>query len=159
MKPVGERGKYFGWRRAGMAAAVLSGVLVFAAHDASAAGRHSLEPPAQSEFGLGPRASVGGHYRAVLQPSQPLRPRRMQTVQVVVMNSDGHAVDGATIAIDGGMPQHGHGLPTQPRVTRNLGGGLYEIAGVRFNMGGWWQFSLDITSSVGSDKVTFNLDL
>jgi hypothetical protein len=83
----------------------------------------------------------------------------MQTVLVVVTDSDGHAVDGATIAIGGGMPQHGHGLPTRPRVTKELGGGVYEISGVRFNMGGWWEFSLDITSSVGSDKVTFNLDL
>jgi hypothetical protein len=83
----------------------------------------------------------------------------MQTVVVIVTDSDGHAVEGATIAVDGGMPQHGHGLPTEPRVTRNLGGGAYEISGVRFNMGGWWEFSLDITSSAGSDKVTFNLDL
>jgi hypothetical protein len=78
---------------------------------------------------------------------------------VVVTDSDGHTVDGATIGIDGGMPQHGHGLPTRPRVTRNLGDGLYEIGGVRFNMSGWWEFSLDITSSVGSDKITFNLAL
>jgi hypothetical protein len=83
----------------------------------------------------------------------------MQTVLVVISDSAGHTVDGATIAVDGGMPQHGHGLPTRPRVTTSLGGGRYEIAGVRFNMGGWWELSLDITSSVGSDKVTFNLAL
>ena len=158
MKTVGTHGKYFGQRRA-VIAAVLSSVLAFAANDALAAGKHKAEPPAQSEFGLGPRASVGGHYTAVIQPSQPLRPRQMQTVKVVVTDSDGRTVDRATIAVDGGMPQHGHGLPTRPRVTRNLGGGAYEISGVRFNMGGWWEFSLDITSSAGSDKVTFNLDL
>jgi hypothetical protein len=83
----------------------------------------------------------------------------MQTVLVVISDSAGHTVDGATIAIDGGMPQHGHGLPTQPRVTKILGDGVYEISGVRFNMGGWWELSLDISSPAGSDKVTFNLDL
>jgi hypothetical protein len=158
MTTVGAHRKSLGQRRA-VIAAVLSSVIVFAARDAHAAGKHSVQPPAQSEFGLGPRASVGGRYTAVLQPSQPLRPRQMQTVMVVVTDSDGHTVDGATIAVDGGMPQHGHGLPTEPRVTRNLGNGAYEISGVRFNMGGWWEFSLDITSSAGSDKVTFNLDL
>ncbi len=158
MKTVGAHAKYFGQRRA-VIAGVLSGVLAFTASDALAAGKHKAEPPAQSEFGLGPRASLGGHYTAALQPSQLLRPRQMQTVVVIVTDSDGHAVEGATIAVDGGMPQHGHGLPTEPRVTRNLGGGAYEISGVRFNMGGWWEFSLDITSSAGSDKVTFNLDL
>jgi hypothetical protein len=83
----------------------------------------------------------------------------MQSIRVVVTDSAGHAVDGATIAIDGGMPQHGHGLPTRPRVTSNLGDGLYEIAGVRFNMGGWWELSLEISGPLGSDKVTFNLAL
>ena len=150
--------KYLRQRRS-VAAAVLSGLLVFNAPHAQAAGRHDIELPARSEFGLGPRVSVGGHYTAVLQPSQALRPRQMQTVLVVVTDSAGHTVDGATIEIDGGMPQHGHGLPTQPRVTQNLGHGVYEISGVRFNMGGWWELSLDIRSSVGSDKVTFNLDL
>jgi hypothetical protein len=158
MQNFGAHRKYF-WQRRAVAAAVLSGVFVFAARDAHTAGRHNIEPPAHSEFGLGPRASVGGHYTAVLQPGQPLRPRQLQTILLVVTDADGHPVDGATIAIDGGMPQHGHGLPTRPRVTRNLGAGLYEIAGVRFNMGGWWEFSLDITGSVGSDKVTFNLAL
>ena len=57
------------------------------------------------------------------------------------------------------MPQHGHGLPTRPRVTRSLGDGIYEIEGVRFNMGGWWEFKLAITAPTGSDVVTFNLNL
>jgi hypothetical protein len=57
------------------------------------------------------------------------------------------------------MPQHGHGLPTRPRVTRNLGDGAYEIEGVRFNMGGWWEFKLAIAGPRGTDTVTFNLDL
>jgi hypothetical protein len=57
------------------------------------------------------------------------------------------------------MPQHGHGLPTRPRVTRSLGDGIYEIDGVRFNMGGWWEFKLAINAASGSDLVTFNLAL
>jgi hypothetical protein len=42
---------------------------------------------------------------------------------------------------------------------RNLGDGIYEIEGVRFNMGGWWEFKLVIAASSGGDVVTFNLDL
>ena len=115
--------------------------------------------PAASEFGLGPRASAGGRYVATLEPARPLRPRQMQTVRVVVRDGDGRAIDEAQISIDGGMPQHGHGLPTRPRVTRSLGDGVYEIEGVRFNMGGWWEFTLAIAGSRGADTVTFNLDL
>ena len=115
--------------------------------------------PAASEFGLGPRASAAGRYVATLEPARPLRPRQMHTVLVVVRDADGRAIDEAQISIDGGMPQHGHGLPTRPRVTRNLGDGMYEIEGVRFNMGGWWEFKLAIAGSRGADTVTFNLAL
>ena len=115
--------------------------------------------PAATEFGLGPRASAAGRYVATLEPARPLRPRQMQTVRVTVRDAEGRAIDEAQISIDGGMPQHGHGLPTRPRVTRNLGDGIYEIEGVRFNMGGWWEFKLVIAGSRGADTITFNLDL
>jgi hypothetical protein len=115
--------------------------------------------PAASEFGFGPRASAGGRYVATLEPAMPLRPRHMQTVRVTVRDAEGRAIDEAQILVDGGMPQHGHGLPTRPRVTRNVGDGIYEIEGVRFNMGGWWEFKLAIAGPRGADTVTFNLDL
>ncbi len=115
--------------------------------------------PAASEFGLGPRSSAEGRYVATLEPARPLRPRQMQTVRVTVRDAEGRAIDEAQISVDGGMPEHGHGLPTRPRVTRSLGGGIYEIEGVRFNMGGWWEFKLAIAGPRGADIVTFNLDL
>ena len=36
---------------------------------------------------------------------------------------------------------------------------MYEIEGVRFNMGGWWEFKLAIDASAGADRITFNLSL
>jgi hypothetical protein len=116
-------------------------------------------PPPASEFGLGPRTSATGLYTATLDADQPLRTRRLQTVRVRVADAKGRALDGASIRVDGGMPQHGHGLPTAPRVTANAGDGIYVIEGVRFNMGGWWEFTLAITSTAGTDQVTFNLQL
>ena len=115
--------------------------------------------PAAGEFGVGPRVSAERRYVATLQPQQALRPRQLQAMRVAIVDARGQAVDGATILVDGGMPQHGHGLPTKPRVTKSLGGGQYEIEGVRFNMGGWWEFKLAISGVAGADTVTFNLDL
>ena len=115
--------------------------------------------PAVSEFGLGPRTSARGLYVATLEPSRELRPRQMQMIRIAIAADDGTAVEGASLTIDGGMPQHGHGLPTRPRVTRALDGGTYEVDGVRFNMGGWWEFKVTITSARGVDTVTFNLSL
>ena len=115
--------------------------------------------PAATEFGLGPRMSAQGLYVATLEHDRPLRPRQMIAVRVSVVDAQGQAIEGATFTIDGGMPQHGHGLPTRPRVTKTLGTGRYEIEGVRFNMGGWWEFRVAITTARGTDTVTFNLDL
>lgn len=120
---------------------------------------HGVKKPAKSEFGPGARTSAKGLYVATLQGATELKPRRMYTLQVAVANGSGHAVSDATIAIDGGMPQHGHGLPTRPRVTKNLGSGWYEISGLRFNMGGWWELKLTITTPAGTDTVTFNLEV
>ena len=117
------------------------------------------ERPAATEFGLGPRASAHHTYRAALQPREPLRLRQLQTVPVRITDADGRPVADAAISIDGGMPEHGHGLPTQPRIKRALGDGVYEIEGVRFSMGGWWEFKVAIASPAGNDVVTFNLDL
>jgi hypothetical protein len=115
--------------------------------------------PAASEFGLGPRSSANRLYVATLETPTQLRTRQMQTLRVAIVDGNGKAVEGATLAIDGGMPQHGHGLPTRPRMTRVLGEGAYEVQGVRFNMGGWWEFKITITSERGADVVTFNLSL
>jgi hypothetical protein len=142
---------------AAIAATTLS--LTACAHVAMMIHGTGARRPAPAEFGLGPRTSAQGRYTATLTPEQQLRPRRMQTMRVTVVDNTGRAVEGAALRIDGGMPQHGHGLPTRPHVTRSLGDGRYEVGGVRFNMGGWWEFEVDITTDGGTDVVTFNLDL
>ncbi len=50
--------------------------------------------------------------------------------------ADGQPVEDATITVDGDMPQHGHGLPTKPQVTKYLGNGDYLVEGMKFQMGG-----------------------
>ena len=118
-----------------------------------------VKKPAATEFGLGPRTSAQGRYVATLQPAETLRVRKLQSIQVKIADAAGQPLDGAKITIDGGMPQHGHGLPTRPRVTKQLGDGTYLIEGVRFNMGGWWEFKVAVDGAAGADSVTFNLAL
>jgi len=120
--------------------------------------RDSNKPQA-SEFGPGPRTSANGLYVATLQGAKTLEPRTMYTLKVIVSDAATQPISDASIAIGGGMPEHGHGLPTRPRVTKNLGNGWYAISGLRFNMGGWWELKLAITSPAGTDTVTFNLQV
>ena len=77
--------------------------------------------PAASEFGFGPRVSAGQRYAATLQPRQALRVRQLQAVPVLVTDASGRPIEGASISVTGGMPEHGHGLPTQPKVRNALG--------------------------------------
>ena len=127
---------------------------------ATGKGRGHAARPAASEFGPAPRTSAQGLYVATLQGASDLHARRMYTLEATVIEAgSGQPVTDAGITVDGGMPQHGHGLPTRPRVTKNLGNGSYEISGVRFNMGGWWELKLTITTPAGTDTVTFNLSV
>ncbi len=76
---------------------------------------------------------------------------------VALRDAQGNPVYPARISIDGGMPAHGHGLPTRPQVTRYLGNGEYLIEGVRFNMAGDWVWRLRIETPAGVDEVKFDL--
>jgi hypothetical protein len=141
------------------AALVATLIVTLSACGAIMMGRNHRARPAATEFGTGPRTSARGLYVAKLEGAATLKPRKMYTLQVSVTNTAGEAVTNATITIDGGMPQHGHGLPTRPRVTKELGNGAYEISGLRFNMGGWWELKLTITTPAGTDTITFNLSV
>ena len=146
--------------RRGIVVAFSMAVLAFGASGCGLlAMARGIERPAEAEFGFGPRASANQTYKATLQPRQPLRLRQLQTVPVRIVDGSGRPIDGAQVAIDGGMPEHLHGLPTRPRIGRALGDGVYEIEGLRFSMGGWWELKLAIDSPAGRDSVTFNLAL
>lgn len=106
------------------------------------------------------RLSDGGLFR-VSWTSDPAAPplNQIHTWVVHVETANGQPVEDAEILVDGGMPQHGHGLPTSPQVTQNLGGGDYLVEGMRFQMPGWWQVRFDITAGAQSDAITFDFNL
>ena len=51
---------------------------------------------------------------------------------VLSVSRDGEPVEGAVLVVDGGMPEHDHGLPTAPRITADLGDGRYRLEGYAF---------------------------
>jgi hypothetical protein len=90
---------------------------------------------------------------------EPIEINQIHSWRLHVETSDGQIVDDAVILVDGGMPDHGHGLPTQPEVTENLGDGNYLVEGLKFQMGGWWEVMFEISSEGQTDSITFNLIL
>lgn len=121
-------------------------------------GRHVTPRPGKLDTSTS-KTTENRHYFATLLPeSKPVRINQMHRWLLTLRTADGEPVEGATIAVDGGMPDHGHGLPTSPGVTRYLGDGRYLVDGVRFNMTGWWQLRF-VIAGAEPDRVTFNLDL
>jgi hypothetical protein len=76
-----------------------------------------------------------------------------------VETAAGMEVEGAIIDVDGGMPEHDHGLPTKPRITTELGGGDYKLEGMRFHMNGYWEIVVNITTDSGTSKITIPMQL
>ena len=76
-----------------------------------------------------------------------------------IENDDGLEIEGATIDVEGGMPEHNHGLPTKPLVTTELGNGDYRLEGMRFHMSGYWEIIINITTDDGTSRVIIPLQL
>nr|WP_282567986.1 FixH family protein [Devosia oryzisoli] len=115
-------------------------------------------PPADLDYSLS-HLSKDGHYQVTLVPGiDPVPVGKMHAWLVDVTDAAGQPVD-ADIVIDGGMPQHGHGLPTVPAVTGKDHHGRHIVGGMRFNMPGWWVLKVEISGTAGVDTATFNLAL
>jgi hypothetical protein len=91
--------------------------------------------------------------------SQPVPVGRIHSWEVTVKDAQGNPVEKARILVSGEMPDHGHGLPTEPQVTDYLGNGTFLVEGMKFNMPGWWVVRVDIFTMDDHDVAQFNLML
>ena len=76
---------------------------------------------------------------------------------LVVTDQALHPIPHASFAITGGMPAHGHGLPSRPVVTRYLGEGRYLVEGMMFTMAGIWDLRIHIMAEGRRDTIDFEL--
>ncbi len=68
----------------------------------------------------------------------PLSINTMHSWHIRVVDRDDEILELEELNVFGGMPEHDHGLPTQPQVTKRLDNGDYLLEGVRFHMQGPW---------------------
>jgi hypothetical protein len=104
--------------------------------------------------------STAGRYRIAIRPADP--PVVLGTIHDWVIRlerTDGRPPAPTSVTFDGGMPSHGHGLTTAPRVTRSLGDGEYLVEGVKFHMGGEWELRVGLTDADGSDGAAIAYSL
>lgn len=142
-------------RRALLLIGVPVAVVVLAA--GAFAAMRMAPPPADLDYSR-TQTSEKGLFTATIEPAaDPIAVNQMHSWTVAIAVADGSPVDAAAVTIDGGMPQHGHGLPTAPQVTEDLGDGRFAVEGMKFNMGGWWVVNVHVETAQGADVATFNL--
>lgn len=152
MKPARPRAARRGLRWAAAAGAALVAFVAFTAW-------RMTSVPAGLDYAT-TRLSNDGAFRASYTPSEtPIPINRLHAWTLHLETPDGAPIDDADISVDGDMPQHGHGLPTQPAVTERLGHGDYLVEGVKFQMGGWWVMDFKVAAAGQTDTVRFNFIL
>ena len=90
---------------------------------------------------------------------EPIAINVMHEWVLTIQSIDGNPITHADIVVEGGMPEHNHGLPTAPKVTKNLGNGRYLLQGIRFHMSGFWQMKITVKIEGDEHVVMFPLDL
>lgn len=109
---------------------------------------------------FGPLTSRNGGYRVTLEPvRKPVEIGVTGPWLATLRNGEGKLVPGCSLALEGWMPAHGHGLPTAPRMTREIEPGVYWFEGVRLSMPGAWELTIAIQGCGASDAVRFPLEL
>jgi YtkA-like len=117
-----------------------------------------VAPPASTGPDLSlTRVSPNGHFVVTLVPPARIPLQEIHEWRVKLATRAGEPVTGALVYVNGGMPGHGHGLPTRPVVTREVEPGTYLIEGMKFSMGGWWEVLIAAQKVPASDVTSFNV--
>ncbi len=96
-------------------------------------------------------------------------------VQATVTQRDGSPLEFGTVALDARMPQHNHGMETDPvdlagvcpdggdAATAATGcphvGGVYRTEGFKFHMPGAWTVTVDVRGPRGPDSTSFVVEI
>jgi hypothetical protein len=102
------------------------------------------------------QAGAAGLIKARLLASTPAPPARgNNTWTVQIVDAAGAPMDGATLAVKGYMPDHGHGTSTKPAI-KGTGDGKYEVDLLSLAMPGIWQITITVTTpSSTTDAAVF----
>lgn len=111
----------------------------------------------EAEGGWGATSDSGRLSGRLAPESGAVQVGAFQTWILALRTADGAPVTGAELAITGGMPLHGHGLPSQPTASEELPGGRYRIEGVKLNMHGAWVIEVLVQTAAGPDRLRFDL--
>jgi hypothetical protein len=76
-----------------------------------------------------------------------------------VLTDEQGPIEDAALTVTGGMPEHNHGMPTQPQITQQLAAGRYLLEGVRFHMPGLWRITAVVTRESAPVTIVIDFEL
>lgn len=116
--------------------------------------------PVQANFMLPSTVlSASSRYSVTIKPEDntiPIGTVHRWLVSVEDRKS-GQRIKPSALRIDGGMPAHGHGLPTTPKATEYDQTRGWLVDGVKFNMAGLWQLSVKFRTDEIWDTATVKI--
>jgi len=104
------------------------------------------------------KSKAGTFNASYTSDAEAIAANKIMSWKLKVETADNKPVKDAVITVEGAMPEHGHGFPTQPKV-KNNNDGTYLVEGIKFSMTGWWTVTFSIKAGGKTDTVTFNLQL
>ncbi|MCB9675638.1 MAG: FixH family protein [Alphaproteobacteria bacterium] len=114
------------------------------------------------------RATDAGTYRVALKADPVPAIGDLFTMEATVTSPSGDPVPDAAVVLDARMPQHDHGMMTDPKpdpgdcddagACRHADG-VYRSRGFKLHMAGAWTVSVDIDGPAGRDTATFVYDI
>jgi hypothetical protein len=106
------------------------------------------------------QATEAGHYVVQFQPQTgTITIGQFENWVITLKDKTGKAVYPAHIGLSGGMPEHGHGMPSQPQVTKYLGDGRFLVEGMKFNMAGEWLFGFVVETPTARDRLKLTIEV
>ncbi|MFN3786626.1 MAG: FixH family protein [Thiothrix sp.] len=102
--------------------------------------------------------SDGGMYQATLVCAEAPTVGAFQECSLHLYSQQALPSD-LQVAIDGGMPAHGHGLPTTPQAIAAATAGEFRIEGLKYSMPGEWVLGFLLQAPNAQDKVVFRFNI
>lgn len=99
-----------------------------------------------------------GKYHALLQCETSPQAGQFQQCQISFSTLQKAAASLDAVQMEGGMPGHGHGLPTSPVLSLQETG-TYQIEGLKYNMPGNWLLGFRVNGELGEDKIIFKFTI
>jgi len=103
--------------------------------------------------------TAGGNLLHIHSELSPLAINRMHGWRLRLTRADNTPITDAIIRVEGGMPDHDHGLPTRPEITGESAPGVYQLEGLRFHMPGRWLLDFEIAVDGAVDRASLEFEL